>query len=91
MAGRLTWSQLIAAPPALIVTGTAPVFDWLSSLSEAAMTFDGVADTKALWAVQVDFDAPGGSEGSVYPGMGGTASAWVTSAEVYKRVRAHRF
>ncbi len=94
MAGQLAWSQLIAAPPALVVTiggsGT-DAYDFLDSLTEAQRTFDGVADTKALWAVRVDFDAPGASEGSLFPSTGGTASAWVASAEAFKRVKALRF
>lgn len=95
MAGKLAWSQLIAAPPALVVTISQDAHNFLDSFDsdpdQPGSQFNEVADTKALWAVQVDFDPPGGIEGSVFPATGGTAVAWIVSAEAYKRLKAIRF
>ena len=95
MAGKLVWSQLIAAPPALVVTISQDAHVFLDGLDSSPdnpdVQFNKVADTKALWAVQVDFDPSGGIEGSIFPATGGTASAWVVSAEAYKRLKAIRF
>lgn len=96
MAGTLAWAQLIAAPPALVVTiDDDDSYEFLAGLAQNtdgyADGFNKVADAKALWAAQVDFDAPGATEGSVFPSTSGSAVAWVCSAEAFKRLKALRF
>lgn len=90
MAGKVAYAQLIAAPPALVVTVTADAFDFLNELPEP--NFTNTADAKTLWATRsVAYNPSGASEGSVFPSTGGTATAWVVSAEAFKRLKAQRF
>ena len=86
MAGKLSRARLIAAPPAIVTTIAADVFNFLKTLPVA--DFQNAADTKALWAVEVNDT---GEEGSLYPSTGGTAATWVVSAEAFKRIKASRF
>lgn len=78
--GNLIKGHLIAAPPALVQTVTADVVDFLDSLAPA--DFSVVADTKALWAVEIDQSLTEGTAGG---------TAYVVSAEAYKYVKAHRY
>ena len=86
MAGKLSRSRLIPAPPAIVTTITAAAFDYLNTLATA--DFVNTSDPEALWAVAANDT---GEEGSVYPSTGGTAATWIVSSMVFRRLRALRF
>lgn len=75
---RLVQAKLIAAPPAYVVTEKLEVNAYLRGLSTP--DFDTTADVKTLWAV-----GAGAAEGA------GSGSAYIVSAEVYRRLKAYRF
>lgn len=77
---KLTQMQWIAAPPAFVATKDDAVSIFLQGLPQP--DFNVVANTKALWAARAVHP-----EGTASPG----GTAWVVSAEVLKRIRAHRF
>ncbi len=79
--GNLTQSKLIAAPPALISTADAEVAAYLAGLP--APDFDTTADWKTEWAVAAA--SPEGTE------FDSSSTAWVVSAESYRRIRARRY
>lgn len=75
---RIDRSNQIAAFPYLIATLDTDVKAFLDGLPFP--DFASVAETKALWAARAT------TTGGTSPG-----SAYVVSAEAYKRVKAHRY
>lgn len=79
--GMLQRAHAIAAHPFVIETDDNDVGVFLVSLPEP--NFQNTADAKALWAAR----AENAGQGTEIP----EGSAYVVSAEAFKRIRAHRF
>ncbi len=77
-AGNIDRTNQIAAFPYLIATLDAGVKTFLDALPFP--DFATVEETQALWAARAT------EQGGTTPG-----SAYVVSAEVYKRIKAHRY
>jgi hypothetical protein len=77
---NVTESRFINAGTFIVKTLDPAVNSFLSGLHDTAADLDVVADGLALWAVKVEEDEFG---------AGGTA--FVCSAEAYKRVHTHRY